>query len=117
MFSYRDITSYFSFLKDHPDGCKQTVLHYLAVIEKNKKLNAFVNIFAEESISRAEELDQKRVSGEPTGKLHGVVIAIKDVICYKDHPVTAASKMLENFISVYNSTAVIRMLDEDAIII
>ena len=51
------------------------------------------------------------------GKIHGVVIAIKDVICYKDHKVTAASAILKDFTSVYNSTAVEKLLDEDAIII
>ncbi len=51
------------------------------------------------------------------GKLHGVVIALKDVICYKDHKVTAASGMLKNFTSIYNSTAVEKLLAEDAIII
>jgi aspartyl-tRNA(Asn)/glutamyl-tRNA(Gln) amidotransferase subunit A len=45
------------------------------------------------------------------------VIAIKDVICFKDHKVTAASKILEGFVSVYNATAVQRLLDEGAIII
>ncbi len=62
-------------------------------------------------------LDEKRKSGAATGKLHGVVVAIKDVICYKGHKVTAASKILEGFESVYNATAVQKLLDEDAIII
>lgn len=66
---------------------------------------------------RAALLDDKRASGQPLGKLHGVVIAIKDVICCKDHQVTAASKILEGFISVYNATAVQKLLDEEAIII
>jgi len=46
-----------------------------------------------------------------------VVVAIKDVICYQGHRVTAASKMLNNFTSLYNATAIQRLLDEDAIII
>ncbi len=68
-------------------------------------------------MQKARELDDKRKNGEPLKKLHGVVIAIKDVICYKDHKVTAASKILEGFTSVYTATAVQRLLDEDAIII
>jgi aspartyl-tRNA(Asn)/glutamyl-tRNA(Gln) amidotransferase subunit A len=46
-----------------------------------------------------------------------VVIAIKDVLCYNGHNVTAASKILEGFESIYTGTAVQRLLDEDAIII
>ena len=68
-------------------------------------------------MERAKVLDIKRSNNEPLRKLHGVVIAIKDVICYKDHAVTAASNILNGFTSLYNSTAVQRLLEEDAIII
>src|SRR5690606_40650383 len=50
-------------------------------------------------------------------KLHGVIVALKDVICYEGHKVTAASAILENFISVYSSTVVDKLLSEEAIII
>ncbi len=51
------------------------------------------------------------------GKLFGLVISIKDVICYRGHSVTAGSKILQGFQSLYSSTAVERLLEEDAIII
>ena len=51
------------------------------------------------------------------GKLFGAVLSIKDVICYEGHQVTAASKMLEGFTSLFSATAVERLLAEDAIII
>ena len=73
--------------------------------------------YDEEARETAKRLDKNRSDGKPQGKLHGVVIAIKDVICYKDHPVTAASDILKNFVSIYNSTAVERLLKEEAIII
>ena len=68
-------------------------------------------------LQKAAELDEKRKSGNTIGKLHGVVIAIKDVICYKDHPLTAASGILKNFTSLYSATAVEKLLAEEAIII
>jgi len=80
-------------------------------------LNAFVEIFADEAIERAILLDKKKSSGKPVGKLFGVVIGIKDVICYKGHRVTAASKILEDFTSLYSATAVEKLIAEDAIII
>ena len=55
--------------------------------------------------------------GRPTGKLHGVIVGIKDVICYKGHKVTAASHILQGFTATYNATAVQKLLDEEAIII
>ncbi len=80
-------------------------------------LNAFTEIFETEALEKAAILDAARKKGEQTGKLHGVIVAIKDVICYKGHKVTAASKILEGFTSVYNATAVERLINEGAIII
>jgi len=51
------------------------------------------------------------------GRLHGVVVALKDVLCYKGHAVTAASGILQDFVSIYNATVVERLLAEEAIII
>ncbi|MCE2845244.1 MAG: Asp-tRNA(Asn)/Glu-tRNA(Gln) amidotransferase subunit GatA [Sediminibacterium sp.] len=51
------------------------------------------------------------------GKLHGVVIGIKDVLCYKDHQVSAASHILENYTAIYSATAIEKLLAEGAIII
>ena len=62
-------------------------------------------------------LMRKRNAGKQTGKLHGVIVGLKDVICYKDHKLSAGSRILENFQSVYNATVVDKLLDEDAIII
>ena len=47
----------------------------------------------------------------------GVVVALKDVICYKGHKVSASSRILENYTSIYNATVVDRLLQEGAIII
>lgn len=92
-------------------------MHYLARIRDTKSLNAFIEVYEAEALDRARELDAKRKAGQPTGKLHGVVIALKDVICYKDHSVSASSGILKNFNSLYSATAVERLLQEDAIII
>jgi aspartyl-tRNA(Asn)/glutamyl-tRNA(Gln) amidotransferase subunit A len=51
------------------------------------------------------------------GSLHGVVIGLKDIIAYKDHRLTASSKILGGFDSVYSATATERLLEEEAIII
>lgn len=96
--------------------CKELVQHYLKQIEEKKELNAFLEIFEEEALEKAEETDRKIASGK-AGKLAGAVIGIKDNLCYKDHKVSAASKMLENFESLYTATVVDKMLAEDAIII
>ncbi|MFY8191175.1 MAG: amidase, partial [Bacteroidia bacterium] len=92
------------------------VSQYLETIDKKKHLNAFLEVFDGEAKQRAEEISLKLASGT-AGKLAGMVIGLKDNICYKDHKVSASSKILEGFTSVYSSTVVERLLAEDAIII
>lgn len=117
MFSFEDIRQYHSDLNTNKTSCVKAVEHYLQQIEANKKLNSFTEVFNEEALKKASELDESRKQGNTLKKLHGVVIAIKDVICYKDHTITAASKILKGFKSLYTATSLQRLLDEDAIII
>jgi len=117
LFSFNSIEHYHDFLAKNPDGCSIAVNYYLSKIEEKKHLNSFLEVYSEEALKKAKELDKKRKDGQPIGKLHGVVIALKDVIAYKGHRLAASSKILENFKSVYNASAVERLLEEDAIII
>ena len=117
MFAYSSIEQYHAQLQEGQVDCVRAVQHYTARIRETASLNAFIEVYEAEALDRARQLDAKRQTGAPMGKLHGVVIALKDVICYKDHKVSAASGILENFTSIYSATAVERLLQEDAIII
>lgn len=117
MYTSKTIQQYQQAIANDNFGCENAVKYFLNKIDLSKHLNAFVEVYEDESIERARQLDTKRVSREPLGKLHGVVVALKDVICYKDHKLTAASGTLKTFTSVYSSTAVEKLLAEDAIII
>ena len=97
--------------------CRDAVLYYLQRIKRLSHLNAYVHVYEKEALETADRLDRERKEGKKSGRLHGVVIGIKDVICYKDHPVTAGSGILKGFDSPYHATAVKRILDEGAIII
>lgn len=91
------------------------VSHYLQKID-NSDLNAFNEVHHQESLERAENIQQKIDAGK-AGKLAGMVIGLKDNIAHKGHKVSASSKMLEQYTSVYNATVTERLLNEDAIII
>jgi len=117
LFEYTAINQFHLALTQGKTSCVEAVRHYLTQIQKSKHLNAFVQVFTDEAIHKAAELDKRRNSGNTIGKLHGVVIAIKDVICYKDHPLTAASGILKNFTSLFSATAIEKVLQEEAIII
>lgn len=112
-------SSFFEIQADLSAGkvtCVQLVNNYLSNIEKKKHLNVFLDVYAEEAKSHAVQIDEKIKSGT-AGKLAGMVIGLKDVLCHKDHKLTASSKMLGDFVSQFNGTAVQRLIDEDAIII
>ena len=117
MFCFTDIQTYHGQLKTGATTCAQAVQFYLDQIEGQKNLNAYLEVFADEAIQRANALDQERLDGKPMGALHGVVVGIKDVISYKGHALSAASKMLENYTAVYSATAVEKLLAAGAIII
>lgn len=91
------------------------VSHYLQKID-NSELNAFNEVYHQEALERAENIQQKIDAGK-AGKLAGMVIGLKDNIAHKGHKVSAASKMLKQYTSVYNATVTERLLNEDAIII
>lgn len=90
--------------------------YYLKNIHSRKNLNAFLEVWEEESLLRAQEIQKKWDSGT-AGRLAGMVIALKDNICFKQHKVSGASKILEGFESIFNATVVDRLLAEDAILI
>ena len=103
------------------DGSLKMVDHvngHLKAIDKSKDLNIYVEVFDEEIVEEAANL-QTKIDSTPDqmGKLFGVVFSIKDVLCYKDHKVTAASRILDGFESQFTATAIQRILDEDGLII
>jgi aspartyl-tRNA(Asn)/glutamyl-tRNA(Gln) amidotransferase subunit A len=117
LYQHRSIAAFHEQLAQGLISCEQVVRHYLQRIDASRHLNAFVDVYADEALALARKLDQKLAAGEPMGRLFGVVVGIKDVICYQGHTVTAGSKMLRGFHTLYSATAVERLLAEDAIII
>ena len=106
-----------SLIKSNHISCKEVVQRYLHTIkEKNGHYNAFLEIFEQEALEKAKIIDDK-FSKKTQGSLAGLIIGIKDNICYKNHKVSAASKILENFTAPYSATVVSRLVEQDAIII
>jgi aspartyl-tRNA(Asn)/glutamyl-tRNA(Gln) amidotransferase subunit A len=117
LFTFSSIHEYHHALVSGTVSCREAVEYYLERIRRLSHLNAFIQVYAEEALASASRLDGERRAGLTTGKLHGVVVGIKDVLCYKDHPVTASSHILEEFNPLYHATAVEWLLKEGAIIL
>jgi aspartyl-tRNA(Asn)/glutamyl-tRNA(Gln) amidotransferase subunit A len=117
LFRFTSIKDYHAALNADHTTCAQAVKFYLDQITAHENLNAYLEVFAEEALEQAAIFDAERKQGKRLGKLHGVIIGIKDVLSYKGHRLTAASKILENYTAVYTATAIQKLIDEGAIIL
>jgi aspartyl-tRNA(Asn)/glutamyl-tRNA(Gln) amidotransferase subunit A len=100
----------------HGATVTQLVERSLAEAERRKDLNAFLELFPESALAKADEVDA-RLNAGTAGALAGMLVSIKDNLCYKGHKVSAASRILEGFTSLYSATVVERLLAADAVII
>jgi len=116
MNTYRSLDAIQQDLHSGKTTCLSIIKSYLSRISEHKHLNAFLEVFEEEALEAAQRIDEKISSGT-SGKLAGMVIGIKDNICYEGHKVSASSKILESFESLFSATVVERLIEEDAIII
>lgn len=69
-------------------------------------LNAFLHLNAEEALEVARAVDEDRAAGRELPALAGVPVAVKDNIVTKGQPTTAASRILEGWMSPYDATVV-----------
>jgi len=104
-------------LKSGQIRSSELVQQIISEIKRKSHLNAFLETFETSALQQAKAVDEKIASGTPLGKLAGVIVGLKDNICYKSHKVSASSKILESFESLYSATVVEKLLAADAIII
>lgn len=89
-------------------SAKEVAQAYLDKIEETSSLNAFLDVRPEVTLKEAEEADKKIRSGEAS-PLTGIPIAHKDIFVTRKWASTAASKMLENYMSPFDATVVERL--------
>ena len=92
-----------------------TQAHLDRISRLESKVHAFLHQDAEAALSVARGVDERRSKGQPLGKLAGVPIALKDVLCTKGVPTTAASRMLKDFRPPYNATVIERLIAAGAV--
>ncbi len=83
----------------------------------DEKYNCYVTVDEEAALREAEAVQQKIASGELTGPLAGVPVAIKDNMCTEGMLTTCSSKILYNFKPTYTAEAVLNLKKAGAVVI
>ena len=117
MFRFTSIKDYHNNLQSGQTTVVEAVRFFVEAASSGASLNAWLTIYKEEALAAAKKLDEHIAAGQPLLPLHGVVVGLKDVIAYKHHPLSAASKMLENFHSIFDATVVEKLHQAGAIIL
>ena len=84
-------------------SCLELVNLYLKEIEKSD-LNAFITVTKDTALEQAKKVDEKIQKGEKIGLLEGIPMSLKDNFSTKGILTTCGSKMLENYVPIYDST-------------
>lgn len=95
--------------------CVEAALAQIDAVEG--QIHSFVTMDREGALKKAEEVQAKIDSGELTGPLAGVPVAIKDNMCTEGLLTTCSSKILYNFVPTYTSEAVLNLEKAGAVII
>src|SRR3989338_6234933 len=74
----------------------------------NKKLNSFITICDDAALNQAKKVDKLIANGQKLNPLAGIPFGIKDLFSTKDIRTTAGSKVLEDYVSVYDATSIDR---------
>ncbi|MGH7137309.1 MAG: amidase family protein, partial [Pirellulales bacterium] len=87
------------------------------ILSLDEKVGAFLRFQSPAALEQARRIDERRAAGEPLGKLAGLPVAVKDLLCSRGEKTTCASRILENFTAPYDATAVARLKAADAVLI
>ena len=85
--------------------------------DKNPEINAYLSLHEDAALKTAEAVDIKIAKGEEVSPLAGVPIAVKDNMLVKGTRTTAASKILENYVSAYDATVITKLKEHHAVIL
>ena len=92
----------------------QAVIDRTAAVDD--RIKAFLHADADDALSQAKASDERRAAGRTVGLLDGIPIGIKDILAVKDQPLQCASKMLENYVSPFDATCIVKLREAGAVI-
>src|SRR3989344_6642699 len=81
----------------------------------NPKLNSYITITEDVALDQAQKVDELIEHKQPLSPLAGIPMGLKDLFNTKGTKTTAASKVLEDYVSVYDATVVTKLRDANAV--
>ena len=118
MGKYGKIARLHGLLSEKKISCTELTKAYLGAIEKdNGALNAYVKVTPEAALETAARVDAKIASGEPLAPLEGIPMTLKDNISTRDIETTCCSKMLENYVPIYDATVWSLLKKQNAVLL
>ncbi|MFX0043140.1 MAG: Asp-tRNA(Asn)/Glu-tRNA(Gln) amidotransferase subunit GatA [Candidatus Hodarchaeota archaeon] len=84
--------------------------------ETEELLHSFVHLSKDKALKRAKKLDAVLKDNKAIGKVFGLPIGVKDLICIKDSPTTCGSKILEDYRPPYNATVIEHLIEKEGAI-
>ena len=88
-----------------------------AIDQRDSRVKAYLHVDKEKALASARAVDARRKKGEPLGRLAGIPIAIKDVLCTEGTPTTCASKILKDFVPPYDAHVITCLKQADAVLL
>ena len=88
-----------------------------AIAARDPNVGAFLRVESERALAQSADVDKRRRAKQPLGKLAGLPVAVKDVLCDSESLTTCASRMLAEFRPPYDSTVVARLKAADAVLV
>ena len=105
-------------LKKKKVSCREiTESIYSRIEDVEERLNSYIRLEKESALRKAGEVDRIIGTGGALSDFTGIPLAIKDNICTKGVTTTCASKILENYIPIYNATVIERLEKQNYILI
>ncbi|MGB9073093.1 MAG: Asp-tRNA(Asn)/Glu-tRNA(Gln) amidotransferase subunit GatA [Terriglobales bacterium] len=90
---------------------------YTRIKQEDPEIGAFLTLSKDRALDQAARIDKMASEGKPLPPLAGVPVGIKDVMVTRGVRTTAGSKILENFVPPYDSTAVARLEAAGAVVL
>lgn len=86
------------------------------IAQRNEQINAFITVCEAEALEEAANADKRIAAGEAT-LLTGIPYAVKDAINTKATRSTGAAKILDNYISPFDATVIVKLREQGAVLL